>query len=89
MINSLRPADAEVEGCLALMLITHARRAARVDEAGATVTLTDQNRSLWDHSAIAEGTDLIVKLTGLVDLSNSFNDIGSSSGSEGQAEIRG
>ncbi len=55
LINTLRPDDPEVEGCLALMLITHARRAARTSAAGATVSLTDQDRSLWDQTAIAEG----------------------------------
>ena len=58
LINDLRPGEAEVQGCLALMLITHARHAAR-SRAGATVALTDQNRALWDHAAIAEGLDLI------------------------------
>ena len=58
LINNLRPGEAEVQGCLALMLITHARHAAR-SRAGATVALTDQNRALWDHAAIAEGLDLI------------------------------
>ena len=58
LINDLRPGEAEVLGCLALMLLTHARHAAR-SRAGATVALTDQNRALWDHAAIAEGLDLI------------------------------
>ena len=55
LINTLRPDDPEVEGCLALLLITDSRHAARVDRAGATVPLADQDRSLWDQSAIAEG----------------------------------
>ncbi|MEO8241029.1 MAG: sigma-70 family RNA polymerase sigma factor [bacterium] len=59
LIQTLRPGEPEVEGCLSLMLITHARRAARMDGAGATVALTDQNRDLWDRSAIAEGLALI------------------------------
>ncbi len=59
LIQTLRPGEAEVEGCLALMLITHARRAARTDGAGTTVALSDQNRTLWDHAAIAEGLALI------------------------------
>ncbi len=59
MLDSLRPGAAEVEGCLALMLLTHARRAARTDGAGATVPLSAQNRALWDHAAIAEGLALI------------------------------
>ncbi len=59
LIARLRPGEAEVDGTLALMLITHARRAARIDGAGATVPLTDQNRDLWDHQAIADGLALI------------------------------
>ena len=59
LINNLHPADPEVEGCLALMLVTHARSAARTDGAGATVPLADQDRTLWDHAAIAEGLALI------------------------------
>ncbi len=59
LIADLRPGEPEVEGVLALMLITHARRAARVDGAGATVALADQNRARWDHAAISEGLRLI------------------------------
>ncbi len=54
LLNDLRPGEAEVEGTLALLLITHARRAARTAE-GVTVALADQNRALWDHAMIAEG----------------------------------
>ena len=60
MLDQLRPGDAEVEGCLALLLITHARRAARVDAAGEAVGLTAQDRALWDHGAIAEGQTLLL-----------------------------
>ncbi len=59
LLADLRPGEAEVEGCLALMLITHARRAARVDRAGATVALTAQDRTLWDAAEIGEGLRLI------------------------------
>jgi RNA polymerase sigma factor (sigma-70 family) len=58
MVNDLRAGDAEVEGALALLLLTHARRAARV-VAGVTVPPQDQDRSLWDDGAIAEGLGLI------------------------------
>ncbi|NUU19436.1 RNA polymerase sigma factor [Cellulomonas humilata] len=51
--------DAEVSGLLALMLLTDARRAARTDQSGTPVTLADQDRSLWDHAMIAEGTALL------------------------------
>ncbi len=51
--------DAEVTGLLALLLLTDARRPARTDSSGAPVTLADQDRSLWDHARIAEGTALL------------------------------
>ena len=59
LITQLRPGEAEVEGCLALMLLTHARSSARMDRAGATVPLTEQDRSLWDRAAITDGLALI------------------------------
>ena len=59
MVNALRPADPEVEGALALMLITHARARARVNAAGVMVALSDQDRGLWDSDAIAEGVELL------------------------------
>lgn len=61
MVNQLRPEEPEVEGFLALLLITHARRRARRSAAGETVVLTDQDRSLWDHAAIAEGEALLTR----------------------------
>ena len=56
MVDAMRPAEAEVEGCLALMILTHARRAARTGVGGQTVALSDQDRSRWDHLALVEGT---------------------------------
>lgn len=58
LIDGLRPAEAEIEGALALMLLTHARRAARTAD-GVTVPPARQDRRLWDHAAIAEGRALI------------------------------
>lgn len=49
----------EAMGLLALMLLHHSRRAARVDNAGDIVLLEDQDRSLWDGAAIAEGIGLV------------------------------
>jgi RNA polymerase sigma-70 factor (ECF subfamily) len=54
LLNDLRPAEAEVEGCLALLLLTNARRAARVVD-GVSVALTDQDRSLWDQPMLDAG----------------------------------
>jgi RNA polymerase sigma factor (sigma-70 family) len=49
------PDEPEVGGLLALMLLTDARRAARVDARGELVPLDEQDRSLWDAARIAEG----------------------------------
>ena len=59
MLNQLSPDQPEVEGCLALMLITQSRRNARTDGQGATIALLDQNRALWDQEMIATGLSLI------------------------------
>ncbi|HEX4700736.1 MAG TPA: DUF6596 domain-containing protein [Pseudonocardiaceae bacterium] len=53
------PADGEVAGLLALMLLTDARRPARTNPHGALVPLAEQDRGRWDHGAIAEGVALI------------------------------
>ncbi len=57
--HTLRPQDGEVSGLLALMLLTDARRAGRLDADGELVTLADQDRSRWDRAAIAEGVALV------------------------------
>jgi RNA polymerase sigma factor (sigma-70 family) len=53
------PGDAEAAGLLALMLLHHARRAARTDAAGDLVPLALQDRSRWDTAMIGEGVDLL------------------------------
>jgi len=55
----LRQWEPEVEGLLALMLLQHARRAARTDGAGDIVLIADQDRTLWDRAEIAEGLVLV------------------------------
>jgi predicted RNA polymerase sigma factor len=55
------PEDGEVAGLLALMLLTEARRAARTRPDGSLVPLAEQDRSLWDGRAIAEGVGLITQ----------------------------
>ncbi len=55
----LMPDETEAAGLLALMLLHDSRRKARVDQAGAMIALEHQNRSLWDKSKIAEGTNLL------------------------------
>jgi predicted RNA polymerase sigma factor len=57
--HALLPEDAEVAGLLALMLLTDARRTARTSPAGELIPLTEQDRSLWDQRAIAEGIALL------------------------------
>ena len=59
MLDHLRPSDAEIEGALALMLITQSRHLARTDGRGATVALADQDRTRWDRDMIADGLALI------------------------------
>jgi RNA polymerase sigma-70 factor (ECF subfamily) len=51
--------DPEGRGLLALMLLHDSRRQARVDAAGALVTLEEQDRSLWDREQIDEGLGLV------------------------------
>jgi RNA polymerase sigma factor (sigma-70 family) len=55
------PADGEVAGLLALMLLTDARRPARTRSDGALVPLAEQDRRRWDARAIAEGVSLITE----------------------------
>jgi RNA polymerase sigma factor (sigma-70 family) len=57
--HALMPDDGEVTGLLALMLLTDARRAARTGPHGELIPLDEQDRSLWDHRLIAEGTALV------------------------------
>ena len=59
LLNHLSPDQPEVEGCLALMVITQSRHKARTDGQGATIGLADQNRALWDTALIAKGLALI------------------------------
>lgn len=59
LIRDLMPEDGEVAGLLALMLLTEARRAARVSTSGELVTLDEQDRGAWDSSLIAEGHQLV------------------------------
>ena len=59
LLRRLLPDDAETAGLLALMLLTDARRAARVTPDGALIPLKDQDRTRWDQVLIAEGAGLI------------------------------
>jgi len=59
LIRALMPEDGEVAGLLALMLLTEARRAARVSASGELVTLDEQDRGAWDAALVAEGLGLV------------------------------
>jgi RNA polymerase sigma-70 factor (ECF subfamily) len=59
VLASLMPDEPEVAGLLALMLLTEARRPARVAPDGSPVLLPDQDRSRWDRALIDEGHDLV------------------------------
>ncbi len=59
LIRALLPQDGEVAGLLALMLLTEARRTARVSASGELVTLHEQDRGAWDAPLIAEGHRLV------------------------------
>jgi RNA polymerase sigma-70 factor (ECF subfamily) len=59
LIVDLLPGESEARALLALMLLTDARRDARVDAAGEMVLLEDQDRSRWDRAEIGEGLALV------------------------------
>ncbi|WP_241992274.1 RNA polymerase sigma factor [Cryobacterium lyxosi] len=59
LLVELMPDDGEVRALLALMLLHHARTAARTDAVGDVVTLEEQDRSLWDPDAITEALTIL------------------------------
>ena len=58
LLLSLMPGEPEVMGLLALMQLHHARSAARCTADGDLVPLDEQDRTRWDHGAIAEAAAL-------------------------------
>ena len=58
-LAALMPRQPEVQGLLALMLLTDARRTTRVDASGELLLLSDQDRSAWDQSELVEGRALV------------------------------
>lgn len=58
LVHRERPGDAETAGLLALLLLSEARRAARIRD-GDLVPLDEQDRTLWDRALIDEGVALI------------------------------
>lgn len=61
ILNMLRRGEPEIEGCLALMLLAHGRRRARVSTEGMTVPPHEQDRSLWDMGMLKEGEALVLQ----------------------------
>ena len=59
------PGEAEAWGLAALLTIQHARAASRFDGAGGLVLLRQQDRSRWDHAAIAAGEAMIERAAAL------------------------
>ena len=59
LVRELLPADGEVAGLLALMLLVEARRATRVSATGELVTLDQQDRGAWDRALVDEGHALV------------------------------
>jgi RNA polymerase sigma-70 factor, ECF subfamily len=61
VLRQLMPDEPEAAGLLALMLLHHSRRDARVDANGGLVLLEDQDRSLWHLDEIEEGLGLAAR----------------------------
>jgi len=59
LVRTLMPEDGEAAGLLALMLLTEARRTARVSASGELVPLAEQDRGAWDAALLAEGHRLV------------------------------
>jgi len=61
LLHQLMPTEPEVMGLLALIRLHRARTPGRFDSDGGLVLLQHQDRSLWDHEAIADATRLLVR----------------------------
>lgn len=59
LVRALMPEDGEAAGLLALMLLTEARRTARISAYGELVSLAEQDRGAWDAALIVEGHRLV------------------------------
>lgn len=59
LLHRLRPEEPEIEGALALMLLTEARRPARTGEDGAMVPVEEQSAALWRRDLLEEGRELL------------------------------
>jgi RNA polymerase sigma-70 factor, ECF subfamily len=61
MLQALMPDEREVRGLLALLLLSHARRATRVGADGRLLLLEEQDRTQWDAALIDEGAALVTE----------------------------
>jgi RNA polymerase sigma-70 factor (ECF subfamily) len=59
LLRDLMPDEREAKGLLALLLLNHARRSTRTASDGRLLLLEEQDRSVWDRNAIAEGSHLV------------------------------
>ncbi len=59
LLRKLKPNEPEIEGALALMLLTEARKPARIDINGAIVPIEDQNNFLWHEKYILEAQTIL------------------------------
>jgi len=59
VLAELMPGEPEAQGLLALLLLLHARSAARVTAGGSLVRLAEQDRRLWDRGLITEGHAIV------------------------------
>jgi RNA polymerase sigma-70 factor (ECF subfamily) len=59
VLAELMPDEAEAQGLLALLLLLHARSAARVNADGSLARLAEQDRRLWDRDLITEGQAIV------------------------------
>ena len=59
VLTELMPDEPEAQGLLALLLLLHARSAARVAADGSLVRLAEQDRRIWDRDLMAEGQAIV------------------------------
>ena len=59
LLTELMPDEPEAHGLVALLLLIDSRRAARTSPDGSLIVLPDQDRSLWDHTLIAEAQEIV------------------------------
>ena len=59
ILVTLMPDEPEVDGLLALMLLTESRRASRIRPDGSLVLLGEQDRTQWDRALIEEGQVIV------------------------------